>query len=156
MIFSILPTTITTLYLSANLITTLTFSDDVRSFIYGGTKEEIFSELANNNKTLVIKAKKKGLDTNLIIVTSKNRYYFNVKESEKLPHQFVEVEDGMINSSFRKIKETENFDLFEGATSVMVVAKKKDGITVNGELVTSKDYFSKGTPLIIDGFRALN
>lgn len=156
MIFSILPATITTLFLSSNLITTLTFQDDVRSFIYGGTKEEVFSELANNNKTLVIKAKKKGLDTNLIIVTSKNRYYFNVKESEKMPHQFVEVEDGMINTSFRKIQETEKFDLFEGATSIMVVSKKKDGISVNGELVTSKDYFSKGTPLIVDGLRILN
>lgn len=155
MIFSILPTTITTLFLSANLITTLTFKDDVRSFIYGGTKEEIFSELANNNKTLVIKAKKRGIDTNLIIVTSKNRYYFNVKESEKIPHQFVEVEDGMINSSFRKIKETDSYDLFEGSTSIMIVSKKKDGIIINGETVTSKDYFSKGVPLIIDGIRVL-
>ncbi len=155
MIFSILPTTITTLFLSANLITTLTFKDDVRSFIYGGTKEEIFSELANNNKTLVIKAKKRGIDTNLIIVTSKNRYYFNVKESEKIPHQFIEVEDGMINSNFRKIKETDSYDLFEGSTSIMIVSKKKDGIIINSETVTSKDYFSKGVPLIIDGIRVL-
>lgn len=156
MIFSILPTTITTLFLSANLITTLTFKDDVRSFIYGGTKEEVFSELANNNKTLVVKAKKKGIDTNLIIVTAKNRYYFNVKDTDKKPHQFIEVEDGEINTSFRKIKEAENFDLFEGASSVMVVSKKRTGIMVNAENVTSKGYFSKGAPLFIDGERVLN
>lgn len=156
MIFSILPTSITTLFLSMNLITTLTFKDDVRSFIYGGTKEEVFTELANNNKTLVIKAKKKGLDTNLIIVTAKNRYYFNVKETVNNSHQFIEVEDGEINTSFRKIKETENYDLFEGSSSVMVVSKKRSGISVNGEIVTSKDYFSKGTPLFIEGVRVLN
>lgn len=156
MIFSILPTSITTLFLSMNLITTLTFKDDVRSFIYGGTKEEVFTELANNNKTLVIKAKKKGLDTNLIIVTAKNRYYFNVKETINNSHQFIEVEDGEINTSFRKIKETEIYDLFEGSSSVMVVSKKRNGISVNGEIVTSKDYFSKGTPLFIDGIRVLN
>lgn len=156
MIFSILPTSITTLFLSMNLITTLTFKDDVRSFIYGGTKEEVFTELANNNKTLVIKAKKKGIDTNLIIVTAKNRYYFNVKETINNPHQFIEVEDGEINTSFRKIKETESYDLFEGASSVMVVSKKRNGISVNGEIVTSKDYFSKGTPLFIEGIRVLN
>lgn len=156
MIFSILPETITTLFLSVNLITTLTFKDDVRSFIYGGTKEEVFSELANNNKTLVIKAKKKGIDTNLIIVTAKNRYYFHVKDTDKGPHQFIEVEDGEINTSFRKIRETENFDLFEGSSSVMVVPKKKSGITANGEKITSKEYFSKGTPLFIDGERVLN
>lgn len=156
MIFSILPTTINTLFLSASLITTLTFKDEVRSFIYGGTKEEIFSELANNNKTLVIKAKKKGIDTNLIIVTAKNRYYFNVKESDKLPHQFIEIEDGQINSNFRKITDSQNFDLFEGTSSVMVIPKKKDGVTVNGEIVKNKEYFSKGVPLFIDGMRVLN
>lgn len=156
MIFSILPTSITTLLISTNLITTLTFRDDVRSFIYGGTREEVFSELANNNKTLVIKAKKKGLDTNLIIVTSKNRYYFNVKETNVGSHQFIEVEDGEINTSFRKIKETSEYDLFEGASSIMVVSKKKSGILVNNQLVTAKDYFSKGTPLIIEGIRVLN
>lgn len=156
MIFSILPTSITTLLISTNLITTLTFRDDVRSFIYGGTKEEIFSELANNNKTLVIKAKKKGLDTNLIIVTSKNRYYFNVKETSVGSHQFIEVEDGEINTSFRKVKETPDYDLFEGASSIMVVSKKKNGILVNNQLVMAKDYFSKGIPLIIEGIRVLN
>ena len=156
MIFSILPTSITTLLISTNLITTLTFRDDVRSFIYGGTKEEVFSELANNNKTLVIKAKKKGLDTNLIIVTSKNRYYFNVKETSVGSHQFIEVEDGEINTSFRKIKETPDYDLFEGASSIMVVSKKKNGILVNNQLVMAKDYFSKGIPLIIEGIRVLN
>lgn len=156
MIFSILPTTITTLFLSLNLITTLTFKDDVRSFIYGGTKEEVFTELANNNKTLVIKAKKKGIDTNLIIVTAKNRYYFKVKETTKEPHQFIEIEDGEINASFRKIKETENYEIFEGLSSIMVVSKKRNGISVNDQLVTTKEYFSKGTPLFIDGERVLN
>lgn len=156
MIFSILPTTITTLFLSANLITTLSFKDDVRTFIYGGTKEEIFTELANNNRTLVLKAKKKGIETNLIVVTSKNRYYFKVMESDKIPHQFIEVEDGMINTNFRKIKETDSYDLFEGSNSVMVVSKKKEGIDVNGVPVVAKEYFSKGVPLFIDGTRVLN
>lgn len=156
MIFSILPTSINTLFISMNLITTLTFKDDIRSFIYGGTKEEIFSELANNNKTVVIKAKKKGLDTNLIVVTSKNRYYFNVKETGTNPHQFIEIEDGDINTNFRKIKETENYDLFEGANSIMVVSKNKVGILVNNIKVITKEFFSKGTPLIINGERVLN
>ena len=156
MSFSILPTTITTLFLSANLITTLSFKDDVRTFIYGGTKEEIFTELANNNKTLVLKAKKKGIETNLIVVTSKNRYYFKVMESDKIPHQFVEVEDGMINTNFRKIKEASSYDLFEGNNSVMVVSKKKEGIDVNGVEVSAKEYFSKGVPLFIDGIRVIN
>ena len=156
MIFSVLPNTVTSLFLSANLITSLTFKDEVRSFIYGGVKEEIFSELANNNKTLVIKVKKKGIDTNLIILTSKNRYYFSVKGVDKYSHQFIEIEDGAINSNFKKIKETYTFELFEGTTSIMVVNKSKTPIIVNDVEVTAKEYFSKGVPLIMDGNRILN
>lgn len=156
MIFSILPNTITSLFLSANLITSLTFKDEVRSFIYGGVKEEVFSELANNNKTLVIKAKKKDIDTNLIIVTTKNRYYFSVKGTDKYSHQFIEIEDGAINSNFKKIKETDNYEIFEGMTSLMVVNKSKNPVIVNGVEVSAKEYFSKGTPLILDGHRILN
>ena len=156
MIFSILPNTISALFLSANLITSLTFKDEVRSFIYGGPKEEVFSELANNNKTLVMKAKKKDIDTNLIIVTTKNRYYFSVKSVDKYSHQFIEVEDGAINSTFRKIKETDSFQIYEGMTSLMVVNKSKSPLIVNGVEVTAKEYFSKGTPLILDGHRILN
>lgn len=156
MIFSILPNTITSLFLSANLITSLTFKDEVRSFIYGGVKEEVFSELANNNKTLVIKAKKKDIDTNLIIVTTKNRYYFSVKGTNKYSHQFIEIEDGAINSNFKKIKETDNYEIFEGMTSLMVVNKSKNPVIVNGVEVSAKEYFSKGTPLILDGHRILN
>ncbi len=156
MIFSILPASVTTLFLSTQLITSLTFQDDVRSFVYGGAKEEIFSELANSNKTLVLKAKKKDIDTNLIIVTSKSRYYFSVKASDFHAHQFIEIEDGIINANFRKVLTKESFDIFEGLTSVMVVAKKKEGIEVNGIKVMSKEYFSKGTPIIIDGLRIYN
>lgn len=156
MIFSVLPNTISTLFLSANLITSLTFKDEVRSYIYGGVKEEVFAELANSNKTLVLKAKKKDIDTNLIIVTSKNRYYFTVKGTDKYSHQFVEIEDGTINSNFKKIQENDTYEIFEGMTSLMVVNKSKVPIVVNGIEVRAKEYFSKGTPMFVDGHRILN
>jgi hypothetical protein len=156
MIFSILANSVTTLFLSANLITSLTFKDEVRSFIYGGVKEEVFTELANNNKTLVMKARKKEIDTNLIIVTTKNRYYFSVKATDKNSHQFIEIEDGAINTNFKKIKVTEALEVFEGVSSLMVVNKSKTPVNVNGEEVVAKEYFSKGVPLIIEGRRTLN
>jgi hypothetical protein len=134
----------------------MTFKDEVRSFIYGGVKEELFSELANNNKTLVLKARKSGIDSNLIIVTNKNRYYFRVIENLKNPHQFVEIEEGIINSNFKKIKSEVSFDLFEGTNSLMVVNKSTTAINVNGVEVIAKEYFSKGAPLLVNGLRILN
>lgn len=156
MIFSILPATITTLFLSANLITTLSFNDDIRSFVYGGNKEDVFLELTNNNKTLVIKAKKKDLHTNMLIMTSKGRYYFDVKIDEKKPHQFIEINDGQVNSAFKSIFATDKYEILQGVTSVLFINKTKVSIEVNGLQVKSKEHFSLGVPIIVNGERILN
>lgn len=156
MSFYILANQITSLFLSLNLLTTLSFSDDIRSFLYGGNKEEIFIEVANNNKTLVIRAKKKDIDTNMLVVTSKNKYYFRVKLDERNPHQFVEVYDGEINSAFKKVLDKENFEILQGGTSLLFVNKSKIPILVNEQKVINKDYFSLGVPIIVNGERILN
>ena len=156
MTFYILANQITSLFLSLNLLTTLSFTDDVRSFIYGGNKEDIFLELANNNKTLVIKAKKKDIDTNMLIVTSKGRYYFHVKFDERNPHQFIEINDGEINSAFKSILEKSSYEILQGGTSVLFVNKTKSAMDVNGIQVTSKEHFSLGVPIIVNGERILN
>lgn len=156
MIFYILANQITSLFLSMNLLTTLSFNDDIRSFIYGGNKDEVVIEVANNNKTLVLKAKKKEIDTNMLIVTAKNKYYFHVKLDEKNPHQFVEINDGEINSAFKKVLDRENFEILQGGSSLLFVNKSKVPIVVNGQKVMTKDYFSLGVPIIVNEERILN
>lgn len=156
MIFSILPTSITTLFLSINLLTALSFKDEVKSYYYGGHKDDIFVELSNSNRTLVLKAKKMEIDTNLLIVTTRSRYNFRVKASENSPHEFIEIEDAQVNTNFKKLSETISYELFEGNSSVMFVNKTKIPIIVNGVKVVSKEYFSKGVPLIMNGIRILN
>ena len=154
--FFVLPNQITTLFLSLNLLSTMSFSDDIRSYIYGGNKEEVFLEISNNNKTLVMKAKKKEINTNMLVVTSKSKYYFHVKIDESNPHQFIEINDGEINSAFKKILEKDNYEILQGTSSLLIVNKTKNPITVNGQKVISKDYFSLGVPIILNGERILN
>ena len=156
MIFSILPSSITTLFLSLNLLTALSFKDEVKSYYYGGQKDDIFVELSNSNRTLVMKAKKIEIDTNLLIVTTRNRYNFRIKTSDISPHEFIEIEDAQVNTNFKKLNETLTYELLEGNSSVMFVNKTKIPIMVNGIKVVSKEYFSKGVPLIINGIRVLN
>lgn len=156
MIFSILPASITTLFLSLNLLTALSFKEEIKSYYFGGDKDDIFLELSNTNRTLVIKAKKKDINTNLLIITNKNRYNFRVKTSDLDPHEFIEVVDAQVNTNFKKIKETSNYELLEGSSSLMFVNKTKNPINVNDIQVSSKGYFSKGIPLLIDGIRTLN
>ncbi|MFA6236265.1 MAG: hypothetical protein WC635_02970 [Bacteriovorax sp.] len=154
--FFVLPNQITTLFLSLNLLTTMSFNDDIRSFIYGGNKEEVFLEVSNNNKTLVMKAKKKDINTNMLVVTNKNKYYFHVKLDESTPHQFIEINDGEINSAFKKVIEKDTYEILQGTSSLLIVNKTKNPVTVNGIKVISKDYFSLGVPIILNGERILN
>ncbi|MEA9358449.1 TrbG/VirB9 family P-type conjugative transfer protein [Bacteriovorax sp. PP10] len=156
MSFYILANQITSIFLSLNFLTTLSFGDDIRSYLYGGNKDEVFIELANNNKTLVIKAKKKELDTNMLVVTSKNKYYFHIKFDEKNPHQFIEIYDGEINSAFKKILDKSSYEILQGGSSLLFVNKTNKPILVNEQLVQSKEYFSLGVPIIVNGERILN
>jgi len=139
------------------LLTTISFEGEIRSYLSGGSKDDVTLELANNNKTLALKAKKKDIDTNLLVVTSKNKYYFHVKTSDNNSHQFIEVNDGEINNSYSKIREAKDYDLYEGASSVFVVNKSKEKMRANELDVTKgKLYLSKGVPIILNGERIYN
>ena len=157
MIFYILANQITTVFLSLHLLTTISFDGEIRSYLFGGSKDDITLELANNNKTLAIKAKKKEIDTNLLVVTSRNKYYFHIKTSENNSHQFIEVYDGEINNSYSKVKETKDYDLFDGPSSTFIVNKSNEKMRVNElEVTKGKLYLSKGVPIILNGERIYN
>lgn len=157
MTFYILANQITTLFLSLHLLTTLSFDGEIRSYIFGGNKDDITLELANNNKTLAMKAKKRDIDTNLLVVTSKNKYYFHVKTADSNSHQFVEIDDGEVNNAYSKVKETKTYELFEGISSVFFVNKSNEKMRVNEiEVTKGKLYLSKGVPIILNGERIYN
>jgi hypothetical protein len=156
MTFYILANQITTLFLSLNLLTTLSFDSEIINYFYGGSKEELFMEVANNSKTLAIKGKREGILTNLLVITKSRKYYFNLKIDESNPHQFVEVKDGRVSHALRKIEETPEYELMEGESSILYVNRSPQDVVVNGIRFKGKEYFSKGVPLIKDGKRILN
>lgn len=156
MIFYILLNQITTVFLSLNLLTTLTFDSEIQSYLYGGSPDEMFFQVTNNHRTLAMKPKMEGSFSNLLIITKKAKYYFDLKHSEKEPHQFVEVKDGMINHALTKKVQTKDYEILEGDHSLLFINRKGSEVVINGIKVRAREYLSKGVPILYEGNRILN
>jgi len=156
MTFYILLNQVTTLFISLNLLTTLSFDSEIQSYLYGGGKDDIFFQVTNNNKTLVLKPQRSSGFSNLMIVTKRRKYYFKVDYDQTNPHEFIEVRDGVINHAYKNLKEFDDFEIKEGGASLLIVNKKKQEIVINGVKIERREHFSKGVPLLYDGKRILN
>lgn len=156
MTFYILANQITTVFLSLNFLTTLSFDSEIISFLYGGSKEEIFFKVTNNNRTLAIKPLLSGKYSNLLVITKNRKYYFNIDKSDSSPHQFVEVKDGIASHSLKKKINTKDYEILEGKKALLFINKKKISVNINGNLIKTRKYLSKGVPIILDGKRILN
>lgn len=156
MTFYILLNHLTTLFLSANLLNTLSFESEIQSYLYGGSKEEIFIQVTNGHKTLALKPLMQGNLSNLLVITKNRKYYFDLIQDEKSPHQFIEVKDGLLSHALKKIVSTKDYELLEGESSMLFVNRKDSEVTVNGLKVDRREYLSKGVPIIYEGQRILN
>jgi hypothetical protein len=156
MTFYILLNQITTIFLSMNLLTTMSFDSEIISYLYGGGKGEIYFQVTNNNRTLAIKPLMEGGYSNLLVITKDKKYYFNINKSKGSPHQFIEIKDGIATHSVTKKINKSNYEILEGKKAILFINKSKHSVNVNGTIVKSREYFSKGVPLLLDGKRILN
>lgn len=156
MTFYILMNQITTVFLSLNLLTTLSFDSEIISYLYGGSKQEIFFQITNNNRTLAIKPLMEGNQSNLLIITKERKYYFDLKMTESNSHQFIEVKDGLSSHALTKKIKTKEYEILEGQSSILFINNSKEDVLVNSIRVKQKEYFSKGVPIILNGKRILN
>lgn len=156
MIFHILLNQMTTLFLSLNLLTTLSFDSEIQSYLYGGSQEEIFFQVTNNHKTLAIKPKVDGDFSNLLVITRTGKYYFSLKHDRSNPHQFIEIKNGVMNHALTKKVKTREYEILEGDNSVLFINNSSQEVNVNGMKIKHREYLSKGVPIIIEGKRILN
>lgn len=156
MTFYILLNQITTLFLSLNLLTTLSFDSEIVSYLYGGSKEEMFFKVTNNNKTLAMKPMMDGSYSNLLVITKERKYYFDLKQTNHNPHQFVEIKDGIGSHALTKKIKTKDYEILEGQSSLLFVNLAKNEVEVNSMKVKKREYLSKGVPIILNGKRILN
>ena len=156
MSFFILTNQIATLFVSLGILTTLTFDSEVTNYLYGGSKSDLFLQVTNNSKTLAIRPKKEKVSSNLLVITKNRKYYFNIRYDDIYPHNFVEVKSGQINHNLKSIVKKRDYEILEGNSSLLFINKKKKKVRLNELPVKSKQYVSKGIPLILDGKRILN
>jgi len=156
MTFHILMNQITTLFLCLNLLTTLSFESEIQSYLYGGSQQEMFFQVANNHKTLAIKPKMEGGYSNLLVITKTRKYYFDLKYDKDKPHQFIEIKDGVANYALTKKVTAKDYEILEGDNSLLFINRKKSEIEINGMKVKQREYLSKGVPIIYEGKRILN
>ena len=156
MTFHILMNQITTLFLSLNLLTTLSFESEIQSYLYGGSQEEMFFQVTNNHKTLAIKPKLEGGYSNLLVITKNRKYYFDLKFDKNRPHQFVEVRDGVANHALTKKVATKDYEILEGDNSLLFINRKNVEVEINGMKIKRQEHLSKGVPIIHEGSRILN
>ena len=156
MTFYILMNQITAVFLGLNLLTTLTFDSEIQSYLYGGGKDEVFFQVTNNHRTLVMKSLRENGLSNLLVITSKRKYYFQLYVDKENPHQFVEVRNGLIGHALKKKIVTADYEILEGGSSLLFVNRKNVEVDVNGKKVKSREYFSKGVPIIYEHKRILN
>jgi len=155
MTFYILLNQITTIFLSLNLLTTLSFESEIKSFYYGGSKEDVFIK-ETDNKTLLLKPYRTDGLSNLLVVTLKRKYYFQLAYDASEPHTFVEVRHGLMNHAQTKKAVTESYEIWEGSSSILFVNKSPAEVNVNGIKVKKREYVSKGVPVFLNGKRILN
>ncbi len=156
MTFYILMNQITTIFLSMNLLTTMSFDSEIISYLYGGGKGEIYFQVTNNNRTLALKPLMDGGYSNLLVITKERKYYLNINKSKKGSHQFIEIKDGVATHSLTKKIIKPNYEILEGKKAILFINKALHNVNVNGTIVKSREYFSKGVPLLLNGNRILN
>jgi len=156
MIFYILGNQITTLFLSMGILTTLSFSSPIESYIYGGSSKDALFKVTNYKRTLAIKLSNKKVKSNLLVITKDRKYYFNLAYSKDNPHQFVEIQTGSVGEFYTKSFEGKNTEILSGDKSILIVNKNNKPLNINGIKIKSKGYFSKGVPIMNNGNRLFN
>jgi hypothetical protein len=156
MIFHIILNQVTYLFLGMNILTTLTFKNEIESFLYGGSSEDIFFQVTNNHKTLAIKPKLEGNFSNLLVITKNRKYYFDLKLGIGNPHQFIEIKDGVMNHALTKKLTAKDYEILEGDNSLLFINKLNTEVNVNGLNIKQREYLSKGVPILYQGKRILN
>ena len=137
------------LLVSTQFVSTLKFQDPIEYIASGKNKMDLFYKVSRDKKTLVIKSLSPSLDTNMVVLTTKGSYSFDVRTSRN-PHKLVIINDGKKDQSFRELKNTSQYMALEGESSLSLKAKRD--IDVNGLILKKGEalLLPKGSPVFIN------
>jgi len=151
--FYLLPGHIATLFICFKFALVLTFESPVVGI--GGTSGsdvEISKSMDfNKGRTIMINPKTDKLDSNLIVFTKNGgSYRFYLKFDKARAFDFVNVYEGKLNKSYSLKKETNQYKIYEGETSIKIENSGPSLLYVNNIAIKKYKYLSKGIPLFIE------
>ncbi len=146
--FYILPSKAVTLFIGLTMNLILNFQEPME---VSGAKENLINiREVNKGKTYIIIPKTKEINSNLFFYNNKTKYMFYIKYDEKKAHDFINVYDGKKDSSFNLTFENNDYRILSGDKSILLENKTTKSFGVNGEIVKTREVFSKGVPLFIN------
>lgn len=145
--FYILPSKAFTIFLGMTMNLIVNFQEPME---FSGARANLISITeVNRGKSFLITAKTTNVNTNVIFYNNKTKYMVYLKTDEMRAHDFVNIYEGKKDSSFSLLADNSDFRILAGKASFLVENKTKSPITINGEVVSSREIFSKNIPLFI-------
>lgn len=144
----------TTISISAFNPTTLVFSDPIQFVSIG--KSGDFSFYTNNNKKVIVIQPLKDLKTTeMIVLTEDRNYQFKIHIETLKAQNYYQIINGKPNSSFTQVLKTENYEVLEGASSLMVKNLSSNDQLINDETLKAKafTYLPKGGAIYLNNQR---
>ena len=156
MILSALINIATTISISASNPTTMIFNGPVQFVSIGKTGD--FSFFTNNNKKVIVIQPLKDLkNAEMVVLTEDKNYQFKIHIVAENPNNYYQVTNGNPNASFTLLKKSENYEVYEGSTSMMFKNLSEKEMVINDEALKGKasTYLPKGGSIYVNSERIL-
>ncbi|OFZ38157.1 MAG: hypothetical protein A2504_17020 [Bdellovibrionales bacterium RIFOXYD12_FULL_39_22] len=150
MIYYIFKNQIFSIFLSMAHLTAITFPERITDYV-GGTEGDFKIYELNKRQSLVFEPKRKEIDCNFILFEKDAKYYFNIKYSDELASQDIEIKEAQTCSLYSLIADKKDYQLFDCPRSILFVNKSKAKVKVNDQEFLDRAFLSKGPPIFLNG-----
>ena len=130
-------------------LTAITFPERITDYV-GGTEGDFKIYELNKRRSLVFEPKRKEIDCNFILFEKDAKYYFNIKYSDELASQDIEIKYAEACNLYSLITDKKEYQLFECPKSILFVNKTKSKVRVNGQDFLDRAFLSKGPPIFLN------
>jgi len=154
MILSTLLNVATVIAISTSTPTTMIFKEPIQ-FVSAGKTGDFSLFINNNKKVIVIQPLKDIKASELVVLTDNKNYQFKIQIEKSGGGSYFQVEDGKINLSYTLIKKTDNYEIYEGVSSLMFKNISENEIKLNEESLARRatSYLPKGGSIYVDSVK---
>ena len=154
MILSTLLNVATVITISTSAPTTMIFKVPIQ-FVSAGKTGDFSLFINNNKKVIVIQPIKEIKSSELVVLTDDKNYQFKIQIEKNGGGSYFQIEDGKVNQSYTLVKKTDNYEIYEGRSSLMFKNTSDREIKLNEESLSRRatSYLAKGGSIYVDSVK---